>query len=153
MALTASAHKREIGLTGGNGFIGSHLRKLLDQRQIAYHLFKGDLLNLYDVDAFLQNHAINTIVHLAGSFHGSFENLAGKNLIATQNLLEAGTRYGIQKIIYSSTGAVYGEPVKSKSFETDPLNPNTLYGLVKGYTEDCVRYYKNNHGIDYIILR
>lgn len=142
-----------VGITGGNGFIGTYLRHYFDEKGIQYKCFKGDLLNENEIEEYFEKNKIHQIIHLVGTFDPPFENLINKNLLTTQKLLEVGSSKGLQKVIYASTGAVYGQPIKEESFESDPLAPETLYGLVKMFTEECVSFYKHNHNIQYVILR
>lgn len=133
--------------------MGAAVRKRLEEGQIPYKSFEGNLLNDRDVENYFSQNSIEQVVHLVGAFDLPFENQTRLNVLTTQKLLEAGTRYGLKKIIFASTGAVYGEPVNTESSETDPLMPNTLYGLSKMYAEKCVEYYAENNGTKYIILR
>lgn len=146
--------KQQIGITGSSGFIGSHLTKMLDENKISYSAFKGNLLSEADITTFFKKNKPTVIIHLAGSFFGSYEDVNKSNVLTTQKLLEIGLNYGLKKIIYTSTGGVYGEPQhKNGSKETDPLSPNTLYALSKIQAEECIRYYQNNHHLKAIILR
>lgn len=145
----------DIGITGARGFIGTHLIKAL-RKNASLNLvpFEGDLLNKRDVSAFFENNpGLKQLVHLAGGFFGNFEELLSINLVTTNNLLEQGVRAGLEKIIFASTGAVYGEPINDKSHENDALHPNTIYGLTKMYAERCIQFYADTHDIKYIILR
>jgi UDP-glucose 4-epimerase len=153
MALINLHLNETIGITGGSGFIGSHLTPVLDAAGISYRIFAGNLLDTKDIELFFLGTRITTIVHLAGTFEGSFQSLLEKNVMTTENLLGTGIKHGLKKLIYTSTGAVYGDPVNEQSTEADPLQPNTFYGLSKKFAEDCVRYYQQNHQLHYVILR
>ena len=147
--------KINICLTGSNGFIGSHLTKILSSNnEIILTPFEGNLLIKEDIESFFDaNIKIDQIIHLAGSFIGDFDELLNSNVLTTQNLLDVAEKNKVNKIIYASTGAVYGEPIMQESVEDDPLKPNTLYGLSKMYAEDCIKYYANNFNIEFVILR
>lgn len=144
---------KNIGIIGYKGFIGTHLIKYLSAKNISYIVFEGDLLNKGDIEFFLKGNNISQVVFLVGTFNPSFENLIKINVLTLQNFLEVGIQHNLKKIIFTSTGAVYGEPIRQKSKETDPLKPNTLYGLSKLFAEECIKFYKNNYGLKYIILR
>lgn len=147
--------KLRICVTGSTGFIGKHLLALLSLNDsIEVIPFQGDLLNKTSLnDFFEKNKKIDQIIHLVGSFFGAVDGLINLNTITTANLLEAAHSNGIKKIIYTSTGAVYGEPKKGKSSEEDNLSPNTLYGLSKKFAEDLIVFYKKFFEIEYVILR
>ncbi len=144
-----------IGITGAHGFIGRNLQILLRQTKIFKVItFKGNLNHSKDVYSFFDiNNKIDVIIHLAGQFYGNFNSLLRNNLVCTHHLITAMRKNKINKIIYISSGAVYGEPINNKSKETDELHPNTNYGLVKKYTEDYIIYSKLIYNIDYVILR
>lgn len=147
------AKAEKVGITGGSGFIGNNLCKLFDKENINYCRFTGDLLKDEDVEKFFIDNRVTQIVHLAGDFFPPFNNLIEKNLFTTEKLLDIGFRFGLKKMIYSSTGAVYGEPVNKESYESDSLRPNTLYGLSKLYAEECIVYYQKKFNVQYVILR
>jgi len=146
---------KKICITGSNGFIGSNLLKFLSgKREIEIFAFKGNLLNKKDIEIFFETHKkIDQIVHLAGGFFGDFNTLFSINVTATNNLLEQAVKHSVKKIVFASSGAVYGEPLRGKSRENDPLNPNTPYGLSKMFAEECIRYYSRCHKLDFVILR
>lgn len=147
--------KIKVCITGADGFVGRHLiKKLKKENKIKAVIFSGDLNDKKNVDNFFRKHRnIDQVIHLAGLFFGDFEELLDANVRTTQNLMEAGAKYGVKKIIYTSTGAVYGEPIQKESLEKNPLKPNTFYGLTKMMGESVVRYYADNYKIKYVILR
>jgi UDP-glucose 4-epimerase len=142
-----------LAITGSRGFIGSHLLPLLKEREIPFVVFDKNLLDFDFVLEFFKTNAVKKLVHLAGAFSGSFEQLVQKNVLTTQNIIAAGLQSGLQKIIYKSTGAVYGEPCAEVSFESDICNPNTLYGLSKKMAEDVIFHYHLTKAFNYVILR
>ncbi len=144
---------RRIGITGATGFVGKRFQQLCHEKNIAAFPFSGDLTRPEDVQRFFSAHSVKIVVHLAGRFAPPFDDLLHANVLTTQTLLEQGIPLGLEKIIFSSTGAVYGEPIREESFEDDPLQPNTLYGLSKLYTEECIRYYARCKSLQYVILR
>lgn len=142
-----------IGITGSSGFVGSNLCEYLSLKKIHFVIFKGDLLNKDDVNNFFIKNTVTQVIHLAGTFKPPFCNLLEKNVLTTQSILDIGIKYGLKKIVYVSSGAVYGEPLQNESYETDPLQPNTLYGLSKQYAEECIHFYASNSNLTYVILR
>ena len=76
------------------------------------------------------------------------------NVIGSLNLLECCRRYGARKVIYASTGgAVYGEPKKLPVPEDHPVNPLDPYGASKHHVEHYLVLYQANFGIDFTALR
>lgn len=144
---------KNIGIIGCSGFIGSNLTHYFNKKNISYVYFSGNLLKNKDIKKFFLRNKVSCAVFLVGTFDPPFENQFKINVLTLQNFLEIGIKYGLKKIILSSSGAVYGEPENKESKETDPLKPNTIYGLTKAYAERCVLYYAQNHNIQYVILR
>lgn len=142
-----------IGITGGRGFIGSRVCARLRGEGVSYYNFEGDLLRDDDIRSYFLHNKIEQIIHLVGAFDLPFENQLRLNVLGVQKLLEIGIPLGLKRIIFTSTGAVYGEPEHEASIENDSLKPNTLYGLSKKYAEDCIQYYANNSKLQFIILR
>jgi UDP-glucose 4-epimerase len=153
MAISSLTQKEPVAITGSTGFIGSNLVRIVEKENIPFIEFKGELLDLKSVKDFFNSNPVKQVIHLAGSFFGSFEQLIQQNVVATQHLLEAATETGLEKIIYTSTGAVYGEPSAKVSLESDVCQPNTLYGLTKKMAEDLILHYHLTKGINYVILR
>jgi nucleoside-diphosphate-sugar epimerase len=158
-----------ILITGGSGFIGTHLiKKLSNDGHDIYNLDKIsspslpsdkqkiiDILDIDVNDVFFDN--IDTIIHLAGmvSVPKSFEdpiNSFGNNTFCTIKLLSAAHLHKIKKFIFSSSAAVYGSKEGAVS-ETDAAEPNSPYGLDKLASEKYIQMYCQQWDIDYLILR
>ncbi len=75
------------------------------------------------------------------------------NVIAGLNLLDAMRDCRVQKIVFSSTAAVYGEPEKQSIAETDPTNPTNPYGETKLAFERALGWYEHAYGMRYASLR
>ena len=142
-----------IALFGHRGFIGEHLQQALTQRGDQYACYDGDINNSEQLSAFFAAQRIRVIVHLAGRFVGDGQTLLNKNVNTTQAILEQCRLKQVSRVVFTSTGAVYGDPEQPTSHEDSPLHPNTLYGLAKQLAEEVVRYYHRNHDIQYAILR
>ncbi len=144
----------KIGITGGRGFIGSNLIKLLKRKKIPYVLFEGDLLNKKDMESFFIKEKSTIVIHLAGRFFGTPKQLYRTNVVTTANLLSFGVKHGLKKIIYASTGGIYGEPLHNTgSKENDKPNPNTPYAKSKLQAEKIVQIYRSKYKLKTIILR
>ncbi len=165
----------KILVTGGAGFIGSHVCELLlntgHSVTIVDNLSKGyqnlidkrasfhkiDLLNQQDLEKILPGH--DAVIHMA-SFIEVGESVkqpvifAENNILGTVKLLEAMRKTNVKKIIFSSSACVYGTPTKTPILEDDPLGEQeNPYGLTKVSMEQfCILYHKI-FGFDVIILR
>lgn len=165
---------KNILVTGGAGFIGSHVTELLCDRGYAVTVV-DDLRNghkkFVDRRALFRKHSIgdskamekalegiDAVMHLAASSIISvsyqkpleyFEN----NLINGITLLEAMRKTGVTKIIYSSTSSVYGEPAKTPVFEDMPTNPLHPYAASKLALEHALQAYYYSFGVESVSLR
>ncbi|HTY10156.1 MAG TPA: NAD-dependent epimerase/dehydratase family protein [Bacteroidota bacterium] len=79
---------------------------------------------------------------------------ASVNVLGMLNVLEFGLKYGVKKVVFSSTGgAIYGEQDYFPADEQHPLRPLSPYGITKLATEKYLYYYQAVHGIQHVILR
>ncbi len=158
----------KILITGGAGFIGSHLTKLLsvDNDVIIYDIKEpkqanvdsiiGDVNNL---EKNLQSHTnIDVVIHLAASV--GVENTEtdpimtlNSNILGTKNILEFCKTNNVKKIILASSSEVYGEPTKIPIEESQTPIPITTYGVSKLAGEEYVKSYAKMYGLKYSILR
>ncbi|MBI2334412.1 NAD-dependent epimerase/dehydratase family protein [Candidatus Daviesbacteria bacterium] len=164
----------KILVTGGAGFIGSHVSKLLLDRghevTIVDDLSKGhrDLIDqrakfvkvsLADenLPAVLAGH--KAVIHMASLIEvgESVKNpaeFAENNIVGTVRLLEAMKKTGVKKIIFSSSACVYGIPKKLPILEEDPLGEQeNPYGITKTTMEEFCKLYNKLFGFDVVILR
>jgi UDP-glucose 4-epimerase len=79
---------------------------------------------------------------------------ADVNVRGLLNLMEAGRRGGLSKVVFSSTGgAIYGEPVVAPQAEDHPLRPLSPYGIAKLTSEYYLHFYRHVYDIEFVALR
>lgn len=168
--------KEKILVTGGAGYIGSHVVKLLIKSGYevvvldnlstgnpeavgSAKLVIGDLSNLTFLEEFLQENSFSAVMHFAGSIKvpESVENPLKyymNNTVNSTNLLKCCEKYKLNKLIFSSTAAVYGVPDNGMAIEIDKLNPINPYGRTKLITEwELEDYASANNDFSYFTLR
>ena len=166
----------KILVTGGAGFIGSHVvdALLADGHDVVVvdDLSTGRRQNLnpkarlYQLDirspelaSVFERERPEVVDHHAAQMdvrRSVAEPLfdADVNVRGTLNLLEAARAYGTRKVIYISTGgAVYGEPQYLPCDEDHPINPICQYGVSKHVVEHYLFVYHHLYGLDYTVLR
>src|SRR3989344_2341475 len=165
----------KIFVTGGAGFIGSHVSKLLldqgHQVTVLDNLSHGskatldprstfieaDLQNQKRLEEVLPGH--EAVIHMAslievGESVKKPVEFVENNVVGTIKLLEAMKNTGVKKIIFSSSACVYGTPLKLPITENDPLGfQENPYGITKIAMEQFCQVYHNLYGFDVTILR
>lgn len=167
----------KILVTGGAGFIGSHLvRQLMEAGDdvisldnlstgLRENLPKDARLEVMDThderveDLFREEH-FDAVVHLAAQTLVSDsmtdpQNDMYQNIAGTVHILECCRKYGVQRVIFSSSAATYGD-VDGKALpvqETFPQIPLSFYGLTKMTVEKYLALYHLAFGIHYVVLR
>ncbi len=167
---------KNILVTGGAGFIGSHIVDHLLAAGHRVHIvddFSGGReenvnpaavvhrLDIRDdgIETLFAAERFEVMVHHAAQMDvrksvadPSFD--ADVNIRGFLNLMEAGRRHGLQKVIFASTGgAIYGEPDYTPQDEAHALRPLSPYGITKLCTEKYLYYYEQQYGIGYVALR
>lgn len=165
-----------ILVCGGAGYIGSHaVRALLDSKKDVIvldnlqtghvdsvpenvKLVLGDLRDTEFLNKVFKENKIDGVIHFAAdSLVGEsvvnpskyFEN----NVMGSLNLLNAMKKYGVNKIVFSSTAATYGEPENVPILETDKTEPTNPYGESKLMVEKMLKWFDQAYGIKYTALR
>lgn len=165
-----------ILVLGGAGYIGSHtVYELIDAGEDvvivdnlqtghkgALHpkarFYKGDIRDEKFLDDLFNNEKIDSVIHFAAN------SLVGEsmidplkyydnNLYGTMILLKSMVKNGIEKIVFSSTAATYGEPEKTPIFEKDRTVPTNTYGETKLSMEKMFKWVSKAHGLRYVSLR
>ncbi len=167
---------QRIVVTGGAGFIGSHVadRLVADGRQVAVldNLSTGRREQVpaaaqfypYDINSreayeFITAWRPQVLIHHAAQMsvrHSVADPLfdARENILGSLNLFQAAVRAGVHKIIFASTGgAIYGDAAPVPARETDPAQPECPYGVAKLAVEHYLHFYRREYGITPIALR
>jgi UDP-glucose 4-epimerase len=165
-----------ILVTGGAGFIGSHV---VDSCLRAGHsvivvddLSTGSMRNVNpdaqfyrldirskDVEEVFKRHRVDVVNHHAAQMDVRrsvadpvFD--ASVNVLGSLNIFELARAHGVRKIIFASTGgAIYGEQEYFPAEEDHPLRPLSPYGVTKLTAEKYLFYYRHVHKVDHVILR
>ncbi len=165
----------KIFITGGAGYIGSHIVKALGKENhsiLIYdnlstghewailhgNLVKGDLGDNVLLDEVIREFKPDAVVHFAASIQveeSTREPLRyyRNNVANTMNLLESMIKNGISYFIYSSSAAVYGIPSKVPVDESALLNPINPYGASKAMVEKILEGLSDSDDFKYIALR
>lgn len=165
----------KIFVTGGAGYIGSHVVKLLGRQGhnvlvydnlstghewavLSGRLVTGDLGDRRLLKDTLREYGPDAVMHFAASIQVE-ESVREplmyyrNNVINSMNLLEAVTELGIGYFIYSSTASTYGVPETSPVNENTPLSPINPYGMTKVMVERVLQDLSAARGLNYIALR
>lgn len=165
-----------ILVLGGAGYIGSHTTYelidkgydvvIVDNLETGYReavhkdarFYEGDIRNREFIDSVFEKEKIDAVIHFAAN------SLVGEsmvnplkyydnNLCGTKVLLESMVAHGIDKIVFSSTAATYGEPENIPILETDNTNPTNTYGETKLSMEKMFKWTSAAHNLRYVSLR
>ena len=167
----------KVLVLGGAGYIGSHtVYELIDNLAEvviidnletgfveAVHpsakFYKGDLRNRAFLDEVLDKEkGIDAVIHFAANSQVG-ESMINplkyydNNLCGTKTLLDTLVAHGINKIVFSSTAATYGEPERVPIQETDKTEPTNTYGETKLSMEKMFKWVGKAHGLRFVSLR
>ena len=165
-----------ILVTGGAGYIGSHMVRgltdrgedvvVLDNLSTGYwwavspkaRLVEGDIGDEALLDRLMAENSFDAVVHFAGSIvvPDSMRDPLGyylNNTVKSRMLMAAAVKAGVPRFIFSSTAAVYGNPVTQPVFEDAAPAPISPYGSSKLMTEWMLKDAHAAHGLQYVALR
>lgn len=161
---------------GGAGYIGSHtvyalVEKgedvvIIDNLETGHieavhpkaRFYQGDIRDRAFVDSVLDKEKIDAVIHFAAN------SLVGEsmtnplkyydnNVNGTKVLLQSMVAHGLDKIVFSSTAATYGEPERVPIMEMDKTEPTNAYGETKLSMEKMFKWTDRAHGLKYVSLR
>ena len=164
-----------ILVTGGAGYIGAHVVKLLSRsgfETVVYdnlsrghremvsagEFVQGELSDKNQLLEVMRDRKIDSVIHFAASSlvgeseedpHRYYQN----NIMNGINLLGAMVEAGVRKIVFSSSAAVYGDPVEVPIREDHPTRPTNVYGDTKLIIEGILGKYSVAYGMDSVSLR
>jgi UDP-glucose 4-epimerase len=170
---------KKILVTGGAGFIGSHLVDRLVKEgfrvRVIDNLSSGRLENLTQYrndskvevmigdlkkmeDALKAVDGVDTVFHFAANPEVKVSTTNpeihfNENVVATFNLLEAMRRRDVKELVFASSSSVYGEPEQIPVSEDAPIRPVSVYGASKAACENLIHAYTKLYGIKAVILR
>jgi dTDP-glucose 4,6-dehydratase len=171
-------------VTGGAGFIGSNfIRQMMNfhpdykvinldvltyagnlnnlkgiEKNPHYTFIKGDICNRDIVNAILDKHKVDAIVHFAAESHvdrsiANASEFVMTNVVGTHTLLECARTHTIPKFIHISTDEVYGSTMKGSFKETDILSPSSPYSASKAGSDLLALSYFTTYNLPVIITR
>ncbi len=174
-------NKKQILVTGGAGYIGSHcVLALLKQgynvvifdnlstghietvnslkKYGNVDFYQGDLLNYSYLNTVFKQIAVDAVIHFAacsqvGESVKNPQKYYINNVCGTLNLLKAMLENNVKKIVFSSTAAIYGEPQYTPINEEHPLNPINPYGQTKLMIEKIMEDYDKAYGLSSVRFR
>lgn len=165
-----------ILVLGGAGYIGSHtVYELISQGEDvvivdnletgfmeAVHpkakFYQGDIRDRAFIDSVFENEEIDGVIHFAANSQVG-ESMVNplkyynNNLCGTEVMLESMVEHGVDKIVFSSTAATYGEPERIPILETDRTLPTNCYGETKLSMEKMFKWTSKAHNLRYVSLR
>lgn len=165
-----------IFVTGGAGYIGSHVVKKLVKSGhdvLVYDnlskghkesvnkkalFIKGDLSDKSKLNSVFEKYKIDSVMHFAGFIEAGESMIKPKKYFANNvvngiNLLDVMVKNNVKKIIYSSSAGVYGNPERIPVKEEDETKPVNVYGETKLMFENKLKWYDKIHNLKFTALR
>jgi len=166
---------RKVLVTGGAGYVGSHVVRhlmdtshevvVLDDLSFGHRkavgraaLVEGDCGDAFVLDELFGGGGFEAVVHMAGrSLVGESmtepAHYYATNVVNTLTLLDAMRRHDVKAFVFSSSAAVYGEPLDVPMTEEHPCRPTNPYGETKLTVERILGWYQRAYGMRYAALR
>ncbi len=169
-------------VTGGTGFIGAHIIRLLAEsgnRAIAFDVspdqkllgeivgtlhvrdrvvtVAGDITEVSQISRVCEEYGVEKIIHAAAVIGGEDPLLTTRvNCDGTMNIFETARKLGLKKVVFASSIAVFGpqDRYPEEYIPNDaPHFPSSVYGATKSFCEACGRFYSAAHGLDTVAIR
>jgi UDP-arabinose 4-epimerase len=162
-------------IVGGAGYIGSQTAKVVARAGLEPIVFdnlvyghewavkwgplvRGDLADRVSLVDVMKRHRVDAVIHFAayayvGESVTNPRKYYGNNVGGTMSLLDAMVDAGVRDVVFSSTCATYGEPLRVPIPEDHPQNPVNPYGDTKLAVERMLHWYSQAYGIRYAALR
>lgn len=166
---------KSVLVTGGAGYIGSHVCKALSQagcQPITYDNFsrghkefvkwgpfvQADILQGEKLESAMREYKVEAVIHMAAfAYVGESNEIPlsyyQNNLVGVHSLLKAMEKAQVKKLVFSSTCATYGTPEKSPIDENQKLNPINPYGRTKLFSEQMIADVRHKTGLNCVSLR
>lgn len=165
-----------ILVTGGAGYIGSHAVKVLaaagarvvvydnmsaghpEATRHAFAVVDGDIQDTARLRSAIREHKVDAVMHFAAwlSVGDSVRDPAGyyrNNVVGALSVLDAMVAEKVQHLVFSSTAAVFGNPIETPIVETHPTQPINAYGQTKLAIEHALPHYETAYGLRSMVLR
>jgi len=168
--------KKVVLVTGGCGFIGSHVVDrliedgyvvvVLDDLSTGYMnnlsqdaiLYQGDASDEYFVNKIFEQHKFDYVIHEATTINtNALHEIPLHDIKSSVNstivLAESCVKHNVKNFIFASSVAVYGRPESLPAAENSPIDPIYSYGIAKYTAESYLKYFFTYYGLNYQILR
>tara|TARA_Y100001968_G_C19414486_1_gene748245 strand:- start:250 stop:1257 length:1008 start_codon:yes stop_codon:yes gene_type:complete len=168
--------RQSILVTGGAGYIGAHIVDLLCDYNLEVivldnlsngfeenlnskaKFIKGDIRSKDALVDIFENYNISTVIHLAafkavGASMSNTSEYTDNNIIGSLNLISLSIKYNVKKFIFSSTAAVYGNPLYTPIDEKHQTIPINHYGYTKLYIENYLKWISKFEPLKFVSLR
>lgn len=164
----------KVLVTGGAGYIGSHTVLELQKKNIDVVIYDnliyghkesinaplvvGDIADTEKLETVFSKNKFDAVVHFA-AFLSVAESVANpskyynNNVGCTMKLLDTMVKFKVSNIVFSSTAAIFGNPVHLPILEDDPKEPTSPYGETKLAVEKMLKWYERAYGLRFISIR